>query len=74
MFGVPVAELGEEVWAAIVLRDGSAATQEALRDHCRARLAPYKLPARFLFLDALPRNSAGKVLKPELTALAQRGG
>lgn len=44
-------------------------TTEALLEHCRAQLARFKVPKEITFLDALPRNPSGKVLKREL-----RGG
>ena len=43
---------------------------ETLEAWCGERLAPYKVPATFIFTDALPRNSAGKVLKARLAERA----
>ena len=60
----PHAELGEIVVAAIVAR--GPVDLQILQAHCRARLAPYKVPARIVVLDALPKNSAGKVVKSEI--------
>lgn len=60
----PHAELGETVVAAIVA-DGPVDIGD-LQAHCRARLAPYKVPARIVVLSALPKNSAGKVVKSEI--------
>ncbi|MEM9048560.1 MAG: AMP-binding protein [Pseudomonadota bacterium] len=57
----PHAELGETILAAVVAHTPLSA--EVLAAHCRSRLAPYKQPARIVFLNALPRNSAGKVVK-----------
>ena len=55
---------GEAVTAVVVLEPGSAElAADALRAHCRERLASYKVPKRFEFTDALPRNSMGKVQK-----------
>lgn len=59
------AEFGEEV-AAFVVSAGDA-DEAALIEHCRARLAPYKAPRQVFFIDELPRNPGGKVLKAELT-------
>ncbi len=62
--GVPHRELGEEVKAVVQLRDGSTATAEDVRDHCRAHLADFKVPEYVELRDEpLPRNPAGKVLK-----------
>jgi malonyl-CoA/methylmalonyl-CoA synthetase len=65
VFGVPHGDFGEAVTAAVVRRDpalDAAAILSALRD----RLAAYKLPKRVHFVDALPRNAMGKVLKTTL--------
>jgi acyl-CoA synthetase (AMP-forming)/AMP-acid ligase II len=48
------------------LRPGATATEDALLDHCQAQLARFKTPKAITFLDALPRNPSGKVLKREL--------
>jgi acyl-CoA synthetase (AMP-forming)/AMP-acid ligase II len=67
--GVPAAgvrsHLGELVKAYIVRSDASLSEAD-LRRHCYERLPSYKVPAYFVFLDALPRNPAGKVVKDEL--------
>ncbi len=63
----PSAEFGEEVAAFVTLR--TAAEPEALREHCRASLASYKLPRAVFVLNSIPKTSAGKVQK---AALAQR--
>lgn len=64
--GVPDERWGEVGAAALVLREGIAATEADMRAHCDQVLARYKIPKRFVFMDALPRNGAGKVLKHEL--------
>jgi len=62
--GVPAPDLGEKVVAFVVTR---APIDEAeLARFCRAALAPFKVPAEFQAIDALPRNASGKVLKEEL--------
>jgi len=68
--GVPDERLGEVPWAFVVASGDLDA--DALRDHARARLAPYKVPAGFTRVDELPRNEAGKVLRQELVPLASR--
>ena len=67
VFAVPDPRLGEEVGAAVVLTEGSTLTPEALREHCVAHMAKYKVP-RYLWLrrELLPRNASGKFLKREL--------
>jgi acyl-coenzyme A synthetase/AMP-(fatty) acid ligase len=72
--GVPDDRLGEVPWAFVVDREGTATDGAALRDLCRANLAPYKTPARFVTVDALPRNEVGKVLKRDLTERAETIG
>jgi fatty-acyl-CoA synthase len=59
---------GEVPVAHVVLRPGTAATEDELIEHCRGQLAKFKVPKAVTFLDALPRNPSGKVLKRELRA------
>jgi fatty-acyl-CoA synthase len=64
--GRPDDRWGEVPVAFVVLRPHATTTAEALLEHCRAQLARYKVPKQITFLDALPRNPSGKVLKREL--------
>jgi acyl-CoA synthetase (AMP-forming)/AMP-acid ligase II len=66
--GRPDERWGEVPVAFVVVRPDAVAavTAEELLDHCRARLARFKVPKDVTFLDALPRNPSGKVLKREL--------
>ncbi len=64
--GVPDPEWGESLVAFIVPRAHQRPTVDGLTAFCRERLAGYKVPRRFEFLDELPRNPSGKVLKREL--------
>lgn len=64
--GLPRSSGGEEVAAAVVLRDGAALDTDALRDFCRTRLTPYKVPRRIVLVDDLPRSLIGKVLRREV--------
>ncbi len=66
--GVPDERWGEACAAFVVLREGVSATEHELRDHCGERLARFKVPKSFAFVDALPRSSMGKVLKDELAS------
>ena len=65
---------GEEVVAAIVLRDGAVLDQEGLRDYCKQHLAAYKVPRRFFQVDALPRSLIGKVLRRQVREQLLRDG
>ncbi|MCB0975989.1 MAG: acyl--CoA ligase [Acidimicrobiales bacterium] len=67
VFGVPHERLGEEVAAAIVLRQGATLDEAELDDFLTARIAKFKVPTKVVFHEApLPRNAAGKVLKRDL--------
>ena len=57
---------GEEVVAAVVLREGAELDPEALRDYCKLHLAAYKVPRRFFAVDELPRSLIGKVLRRQV--------
>ncbi len=58
--------LGEDVVAFVVLHRGAVADGDALRAHALAHLADYKVPRQYHFIDSLPRNATGKVVKSEL--------
>jgi fatty-acyl-CoA synthase len=63
VIGVPDARYGEEIMAWVRLRDDQSATAEELRDFCRDRIARYKVPRYFKFVDAFPTTVTGKVQK-----------
>lgn len=65
-FAIPNPILGEDVAVAVAVREGAEADADAVRAHCREHLADYKVPRAVHFLDALPRNAMGRVVKPEL--------
>jgi long-chain acyl-CoA synthetase len=67
--GLDHALLGERVAACVILRPGSAVSREELIAHCRGRLAHYKCPEEIKFVDAIPRNSRGKVSRASLKAM-----
>lgn len=70
--GVPDEEWGQRIAAAVVKQPGGGGDeldQDALSAHARECLAPYKLPRTWRFMDALPRNAMGKVVKLDLTEL-----
>ena len=66
VFGVPDPKWGEVGRAAVVLRPGRDTTPQDLRDFLLTRIAKYKVPASFNFVEELPRNAVGKVLKSRL--------
>ena len=70
VIGVPSEAFGEEV-VAFVVADPAAVDAAALDAHCRASLASYKIPRDFHLVAELPRNTGGKVVKPELVKRAE---
>jgi acyl-CoA synthetase (AMP-forming)/AMP-acid ligase II len=66
--GAPHPVLGEDVVAFVVLHPDTKADADELRAFGLEHLADYKVPRQFIFVDALPRNPTGKVVKPELKA------
>ena len=66
VIGVPDAKWGETVKAIVVLKPGKSATADELIAFGKGRLAGYKQPRSVDFIDSLPRNPSGKVLKREL--------
>ncbi len=60
-FAMPHAKLGEEVAAAVVLREGAAAKDTELRDFCGERLAGFKVPRKIVFLSEIPKGATGKL-------------
>jgi len=67
--GVPDADQGERVVAAITPAAGSDSTADAIRAYARQHLAPHKVPSRIVFLDDIPRIGPGKFKKKELVRL-----
>ncbi len=61
--GVPDERYGEEACAWIVLHDGQTSTEDEMREYGNKFMARHKVPRYFLFVDALPMNAAGKILK-----------
>lgn len=64
MIGLPDPRWIEAVTAVVVT--GETVTEQQLLDHAREKLAHFKAPKRILFVDELPRNASGKILKREL--------
>jgi acyl-CoA synthetase (AMP-forming)/AMP-acid ligase II len=70
-FALPHDKLGEEVAAAVVLRDGQSASEKELRDFAGTRLAPFKVPRKIVFLPEIPKGATGKLQR---IGLAQKLG
>jgi acyl-CoA synthetase (AMP-forming)/AMP-acid ligase II len=66
VIGVPDEQWGETVKAIVVLREGQTATEEEILEFCRSKLGGFERPRSVDFIDQLPRNPSGKVLKREL--------
>lgn len=66
VFGVPHELYGEALVAAIVKRDSKTLTEEEVIQHCRTMIGGYKIPRRVFFIEELPKNAVGKVLKRDL--------
>ena len=66
--GIPHETLGEEIGAAVALKDGMTATPEELIAHVRPLVASYKYPRVVWLVDALPKGATGKILKREISA------
>ncbi|MFA5788196.1 MAG: long-chain fatty acid--CoA ligase, partial [Actinomycetota bacterium] len=66
VIGVAHERWGETGLAWVVLRPGSGASEAEVIDHCRAKLAKYKVPSGVRFIEALPRSAMNKVLKTDL--------
>ncbi len=68
---MPHDKLGEEVAAAVVLREGQSATEQELRAFAAERLADFKVPRKIVFLPEIPKGATGKLQR---IGLAQRLG
>lgn len=66
VIGLPDEKWIEAITAVVVLKEGETASEEALIAHAKDVMAPYKVPKRVLFVDALPKSTAGKILKRHL--------
>jgi fatty-acyl-CoA synthase len=66
VLGVEDQEFGQRLRAFVVLKDGQTVTAEELQSFVKENLARYKVPRDVIFVDELPRNPTGKILKREL--------
>jgi acyl-CoA synthetase (AMP-forming)/AMP-acid ligase II len=67
-FALPHDKLGEEVAAAVVLREGASAEERELRDFAARRLADFKVPRKIVFLPEIPKGATGKLQRIGLAA------
>jgi long-chain acyl-CoA synthetase len=67
--GMPDVRWIEAIHAAVVLREGAGVSEVVLRDWVAGRIGRYKMPRRILFVDELPRNALGKVVRKDIAAL-----
>jgi acyl-CoA synthetase (AMP-forming)/AMP-acid ligase II len=67
-FAIPHAKLGEEVGAVVVLREGAQVTERELQAFVAQRLADFKVPAKLLFMDEIPKGATGKLQRIGLAA------
>jgi long-chain acyl-CoA synthetase len=68
--GIPDERMGEEMVACVVKKPGTSVTEEELIRYCQEHLAKNKTPRRVVFLESLPRNGVGKILKTHLRKTA----
>jgi long-chain acyl-CoA synthetase len=66
VLGIPHDEYGEEVAAAVALKDGADASPDELREFVKGQVAAYKYPRRIWFVEDLPKGPTGKILKREI--------
>jgi acyl-CoA synthetase (AMP-forming)/AMP-acid ligase II len=67
-FATPHDKLGEEVAAAVVLREGKSVTDRELRDFCATRLSDFKVPRKIVLLAEFPKGATGKLQRIGLAA------
>ncbi|MGZ5340677.1 MAG: AMP-binding enzyme, partial [Solirubrobacterales bacterium] len=65
--GVDDEKFGQRLVAYVVLRDGKDADEDELKRYVKSNLANFKVPREIRFIDELPRNATGKVMKRDLT-------
>ena len=71
VIGIPHDEFGEEVAAAVSLKEGATATPEELRNFVKDQLAAFKYPRVVWIVDELPKGPTGKILKREIKVPVQ---
>jgi long-chain acyl-CoA synthetase len=73
VIGIPHAELGEEVGAAVALKPGASATPEELRAFAKDKVAAYKYPRQVWLVESLPKGPTGKILRREVQPPEEAG-
>jgi long-chain acyl-CoA synthetase len=68
VIGIPDAKYGEEVAAAVVLKPGQQASEQELIDHVRQNVHHFSAPNKIFFIEDMPKNNLGKILKKDLRA------
>ena len=63
VIGVPDADYGEEILAAVVLKPGEESSEEEIKEYVKTHMAKHKIPRYVDFVDGFPMNAAGKILK-----------
>jgi fatty-acyl-CoA synthase len=66
VIGVDDDDFGKRLRAYVVVADGAKVDEQTLKDHVKSNLARYKVPREIVFIDEMPRNPAGKVVKRDL--------
>jgi oxalate---CoA ligase len=67
-FAMPHEKLGEDVAAAVVLREGTSATEQELRSFVGLHLTDFKVPRKIIFLEEIPKGATGKLQRIGLAA------
>jgi fatty-acyl-CoA synthase len=70
IYGVPDEKYGEEVAAAIILKEDASVTEEDIKEHCRENIASYKVPGYVDFVEEYPMTASGKIQKFKLREAA----
>jgi long-chain acyl-CoA synthetase len=74
VIGIPDDQMGEEVGAAVALKEGEDVSEDDIKAFVKEQVAGYKYPRKVWFVDELPKGPTGKILKREIEAPAQVGG
>ncbi|MEG0928087.1 MULTISPECIES: AMP-binding protein [Chryseobacterium] len=72
IIGVPSEKFGEEVMAWVKVRKGFSITEEELKDYCKGRIAHYKVPKYWKFVDEFPMTISGKIRKVEMREISMK--